>query len=149
MPQAEKAAESHARNSAPIDFTAGRKPQELDQLVHIPSRSRYVRKLQELVDAIVAGAAVVGEVYPLGHFNDPGTAANTAKSLTKRSDLPIGYEFELVPIVTGKASSELWAGVVDPNERIENVDEVVPGPSDDDIRALEDEERDDEDWETD
>lgn len=141
MPQAVKAAESHAQNSRPIDFTAGRNPDELDQLVRKPSRSRYARKLQELVDAIEAGDAERGKLYPLGHFNDAGTAANTMRSLIKRNDLPAGYEFELVPLPTGEGKSSLWGGVV--ADEVSNLESLVPGPSDDDIRAIEDESNDD------
>lgn len=140
MPQAEKAAESHEANKAPIDFSAGRHPHDLDELVHVPTRSRYARKLQEIVDAIARGEAEVGAVYPIGRFNDPGTAANTAKVLKDRKDIPAGVEFNLVPIVVSKTKSMLWAGVIDPNEAIENVDEVVGGepiePADDEIEFL-------------
>lgn len=135
MPQAVKAAESHAQNSRPIDFTAGRPPEQLDQLVKKPSRSRYVRKLQELVDAIAVGKAEAGMAYPLGHFNDAGTAANTMRSLAKRKDLPLHYAFELVPLPIGEGKSALWASATP----IANTEVEVPAPSDDDIRAIEDE----------
>lgn len=144
MPQAEKAAESHEANKAPIDFSAGRHPHDLDELVHVPTRSRYARKLQEIVDAIEATRlrreagepadpekdAFVGAVYPIGRYNDPGTAANTMKTLVKRNDIPAGVDFTLVPITVDKGTkSVLWAGVVDPNEGLENVD---PPEHDDD-----------------
>lgn len=113
---------TRAKNTASIDFTAGVDPATLGQRQAATStRSTYVKKLQELVDAIDRGDAQRGVAYKLGTYGVRESAGQIAKAIAKRDDLPPGVDFELMPVRTADGS-ELWVGVPDPNAELETDD---------------------------
>lgn len=123
----EAMAVTRKRNQAAgIDFAGGLDPATLgSRQAATTTRSSYVKKLQQLVDAIDAGEAEYGKAYKIGEFRAEGSAAQIARNVSKREDLPAMVAFELFPVRVKGGGSELWVGVNDPNAEIEDPTYVV------------------------
>lgn len=109
MPDVDAWRATRTANIQPVDFQQGVDPDAVVDEKPKP-RSVYVRKLQELAEAIEAGEAQMDVAYKIGEYRLPYTAKQTAVHLvTRGKDLPEGVEFISRRMADG--GSELWAAI--------------------------------------